>query len=347
MKNNNPDRGLLLISLLVTVLATIIAGLILSADSTDPIKTVMLFVQDGFTVSPDTGGQFLENGSTTEQQFIEPPPPPAAETSDEIPAPVETTVSPVDTVKPPETTRPEDTTRPSSTSRPEATTRPNVTTRPVETTRPPETTKPETTPPETQPIVSDEEYFSSSLFIGDSRTAGFYLYAKIPNATYFGATSMSVYSAFGSKTISETGSTKGQNLVTALSEKQYKQIYIMLGINEIGSDPGNIASNYLKLINSIKQYQPEAKIIIQSNMHVTKKKSDSSPKTFSNSRIDALNGKLAALADGKTVFYLGFEEIFDDSTGAMDPTYSGDGVHLKASCYKKWRDWIKENGKIY
>ena len=57
--------------------------------------------------------------------------------------------------------------------------------------------------------------------------------------------------------------------------------------------------------------------------------------------------RLAALADNKKIFYIGFEEIFDGEDGAMSPEYSGDGVHLYAKCYKLWRDWILENGKIY
>ena len=61
----------------------------------------------------------------------------------------------------------------------------------------------------------------------------------------------------------------------------------------------SIVSNYTKVIEYIQQYQPDAKIIIQSNMHVTKKKSDANPNTFSNARIDELNRRLAALADNK------------------------------------------------
>jgi lysophospholipase L1-like esterase len=82
-------------------------------------------------------------------------------------------------------------------------------------------------------------------------------------------------------------------------------------------------------------------------MHVTKKKSDANPNTFSNARIDELNRRLAALADNKKIFFLNFVSVFDDSTGNMSTEYSGDGVHLYAKCYKLWRDWILENGKIY
>ena len=204
--------------------------------------------------------------------------------------------------------------------------------------KPPETTK---------PPVSNEEYFSDVLFLGDSRTVGFALYARIPNATYFARTSMNVSNVF-KENPSETSDTKSyKDLSDLLTKKKFGKIYILLGINEIGYSYSWIVSNYSKTLEYIRIYQPDAKIIIQSNMHVTKKKSDANPNTFSNARIDELNGLLSKLADGKNIFYLGFEEIFDGPDGAMSPDYSGDGVHLYGKCYKLWRDWILENGKIY
>jgi lysophospholipase L1-like esterase len=157
---------------------------------------------------------------------------------------------------------------------------------------------------------------------------------------------MNVYNVFDDK-VSETKDTSSYNLAELLSAKKFGKIYILLGINEIGYSYSSVVNNYSTVIDYIRQYQHDAKIIIQSNMHVTKKKSDSNPNTFSNSRIDELNRRLSALADNKKIFYLGFEEIFDDASGAMSAEYSGDGVHLYAKCYKLWRDWILENGKIY
>ena len=158
---------------------------------------------------------------------------------------------------------------------------------------------------------------------------------------------MNVYNVFDDKA-SETSDTKSYgNLADLLTKKKFGKIYILLGINEIGYSYTSIVSNYTKVIEYIQQYQPDAKIIIQSNMHVTKKKSDANPNTFSNVRIDELNRRLAALADNKKIFYLNFVSIFDDSTGNMSTEYSGDGVHLYGKCYTLWRDWILENGKIY
>jgi lysophospholipase L1-like esterase len=327
----------------MTVVIAIGAGLLVSADSTNPIETLMFFVRDGVTSAIERNESEVLEGEDTEPIFIPP----------DLTFPPETTAEDI--------TLPETTSTPDVTNEPEATTdAPGTTQSHVETTRNPGTTKePDTTkkPETTAPVTtkapdttkapqSNEEYFSDVLFLGDSRTVGFYLYAKIPGATYFARTSMNVYNVFDDK-VSETKDTSSYNLAELLSAKKFGKIYILLGINEIGYSYSSVVNNYSTVIDYIRQYQPDAKIIIQSNMHVTKKKSDSNPNTFSNSRIDELNRRLSALADNKKIFYLGFEEIFDDASGAMSAEYSGDGVHLYAKCYKLWRDWILENGKIY
>ncbi len=331
----------------MTLVVAIAAGLLISADSMNPIETLMFFVRDGFTTTENNGGVDVLEGEDTEPDFIVPDISfPSVTTEEEITAP-ETTLTPEVSTDPPETTRP-NTNPPETTKKPPETTvkPPETTVRPPETTvKPPETTvRPTDT---TKPPVSDEEYFSDTLFLGDSRTVGFALYARIPNATYFARTSMNVSNVFDDKP-SETSDTKSYaNLSELLTEKKFERIYILLGINEIGYSYTWIINNYSKTLEYIRMYQPDAKIILQSNMHVTKKESDANPSTFSNSRIDELNSRISKLADGKNVYYLGFEQIFDGADGAMSSDYSGDGVHLYGKCYKLWRDWILENGKIY
>ena len=331
----------MLISLIATILIAVVGGLIVSADSTNPIETLMFFFRDGATSAPVTEAEVIE-GEDTEPVFIRPTVTLPETTAEDVTVP-ETTTAP-EVTESPETTAE----TPVTTQSPPETTKKADTTKVPDTTKKHETTAPVTTktPDTTKKPQSDEEYFSDTLFLGDSRTVGFYLYARIPGATYFARTSMNVYNVFDDK-VSETKDTSSYNLAELLAERKFGKIYILLGINEIGYSHSSVVKNYTSVIEYIKQYQPEAKIIIQSNMHVTKKKSESNPSTFANSRIDELNRRLAALADNQKVFYLGFEEIFDDESGAMDPTYSGDGVHLYAKCYKLWREWILENGKIY
>ena len=334
----------------MTLVIAICAGLLISVESSNPLETLMFYVRDGFTSqdAPEAGSDVLDNGEGGEPEFIVPDITfPEDVTTDEVIVAPETTLSPETTTEP----KPETTVSGGDTTRtPETTKKPTETTKAPETTQTPETTKKEetTTPATTTKPVSDEEYFSDVLFLGDSRTVGFALYAPIPGATYFARTSMTVYNVFA-KSPSQTSDTEFySDLADLLTKKKFGKIYILLGINEVGYPSlSDVAKKYSTLIDYIKMCQPDAKIIIQSNMHVTKKKSDANPNSFSNARIDELNRRLSELADGKTVFYLGFEEIFDGADGAMSSDYSGDGVHLYAKCYKLWRDWIKENGKIY
>lgn len=367
LKNSIPDRGVLLICLIATVLIAIFGGLLISAESANPIETFMFFFRDGMTVPENTeklehSGEVSDeptfivpdityNEQTSGDSVTVPDATLAPETTRSPETSAEQTVVTTDrsetTVKSPDTTKhPETTKAPDTTKKPETTKAPDTTKKP-ETTKTPETTRPApVTSPSTTAPQNDEDYFSDALFLGDSRTVGFYLYARIPGATYFARTSMNVYNAFDKK-VSETSDTASYDLAELLTKKKFGKIYILLGINEIGYSYTSIVSNYSKIIDYIKQYQPDAKIIIQSNMHVTKKKSDANPNTFSNTRIDELNRRLSQLADNKKVFYLGFEKIFDGADGAMSSEYSGDGVHLYGKCYKLWRDWMLENGKIY
>ena len=203
----------------------------------------------------------------------------------------------------------------------------------------------ETEPQPEIEILTPEEYFSRTLFIGDSRTVGLSKYGKIKGASYFARTSMSVFNCFADKK-SETG-TGNLNLEEYLKKNSFDRIYILLGVNEIGSSANTITTRYKKIIDKIHSIQPEAVVVIQSNMHVTLKKSNANPKTFNNTRIDKLNSSLSALADNERIFYLGFESIFDDKTGNMNPDYTGDGVHLKAKYYKLWRDYLTTEGMVY
>lgn len=371
MKKKNENtllHGMLIVAVVLTTLVAIVLGLIVSVKPGNPIKTVMLYIQNGFQIPEDDvkkDPQTDENGQTEEPDefdendiFTLPPGIiiPEETKKDEITAP--TIVPPVvedteaqkeDTVPPSETDKPG--TKPTSTDKiPEETKKPDVTDTPA--TLPPVTDPPVTTQPSgsvsPSDRVNDPNYFNDALFIGDSRTVGFYNYAKIEGATYFGRTSMTVKTCFND-TPSETG-TGDYNLAQLLQKNTYGKIYILLGINEIGYSLSWIDNNYKQIIATIKALQPNTIIIIQSNMHVTKSKSEApgsggKPNPFRNENIDTLNARLATYADNETVFYLDTTTPFDDESGNLRAEYSGDGVHFKGKIYSIWRDYIINNGK--
>ncbi|MBR6478241.1 MAG: acylhydrolase, partial [Lachnospiraceae bacterium] len=86
--------------------------------------------------------------------------------------------------------------------------------------------------------------------------------------------------------------------------------------------------------------QPNAKIIIQSIMLVTQKRS-SKGDFVKNSSIMERNEAIAQLADGVNVFYLDVNEAIVDESGGMNPAYTTDGVHLKAKYVPLWTEYLK------
>ena len=176
-----------------------------------------------------------------------------------------------------------------------------------------------------------------ALFIGDSRTVGLMEYAGIDDADYFCTVGMSVYDIHkNSVSVPNVGKV---TLTELLNGKKYGKIYIMLGINEVGYKFSSTVEKYSELIEFIKDKQPDAVIFIQANLHVSKSRSDSD-KVVNNTAINGLNAELAKLADGKSIFYLDANILFDDEAGGLSADKSGDSTHLYAKYYREWGEWI-------
>ncbi|MCR5155145.1 MAG: acylhydrolase [Butyrivibrio sp.] len=192
----------------------------------------------------------------------------------------------------------------------------------------------------------DDDYFTDALFIGDSRTVGLSEYCEEldTRATFYAKISLTIYDCM-SKEFIKTDDGK-INVETALSQQQYGKIYIMLGINEIGTGNAEYFKNaYSEVIDRIRALQPDAIIYIQGIMHVTEAKS-SVDKYFNNDNINERNQAIAELADNRNIFYLDMNEVVDDGKGNLDRSLSFDDVHLKASSYERWHEFLLHNGII-
>lgn len=206
----------------------------------------------------------------------------------------------------------------------------------------PETTTPATeeittepAPPEPLFVQSDPSYFDDALFIGDSRTVGLYEYGTLKNADYFCSVGLASYKI-------DSEYVDGYSIYDKLSANQYGKIYVMLGINECGNDFDYTVNSFTNLINTIKEYQPDAYIYILASLHVTQVR-QSQGDTITNENIDRLNVAQGELADNQTVFYLDVNEIFDDSEGNLMAECSNDGVHVLAKYYQTWCEWLCRN----
>ncbi len=189
----------------------------------------------------------------------------------------------------------------------------------------------------------DDSYFDDALFIGDSRTVGLRDYAPFENADYFASEGIGTYTLEDTEVEIEGVGEVG--LYTLLKRRQYGKIYIMLGLNEIWAGPEEVAENYKELMTKIRELAPDALIFIQANLYVSASYAEDEP-VFSNDNIRALNRNLSKLANGKDIFYIDVNPLFEDENGNLDDEHTGDGAHVYASLYQEWDEWLKTRGIV-
>lgn len=183
----------------------------------------------------------------------------------------------------------------------------------------------------------NSSYFADALFVGDSRTVGLRDYGNIKNASWFCDVGMSSYN-IDKKTIN----VKGVGNVTfdgLLKKKQFKKVYIMLGINEAGYGLNQTANKYAGIVKRVRAAYPDAIIYIEANLHVSKHKNDTD-KYINNDRLNKLNALMARLANNSNTFFIDINEYFDDVNGNLKSGYTSDGVHPYAKYYASWTNWI-------
>ena len=187
----------------------------------------------------------------------------------------------------------------------------------------------------------DADYFATSLFIGDSRIEGLHHYSGWDKAYFAYKTGLSVFNM-----MSETLNTNDGKctLSEVLENYTFDNIYIMIGINELGSGTvSDFADKYKENLETIRSLQQDARIIILGIMYVTKEYSDSSD-VYNNDNINAKNAAIASFANGTDIFYLDMNPAVVDENMALREDISFDGVHLIAKYYYLWTDFMCSHG---
>ncbi len=192
--------------------------------------------------------------------------------------------------------------------------------------------------PEQEPILLSkaayrsavaDAYFDDVLFIGDSLTNGLELFGTLKNASYFCATSATA-----------AGTLADPALDAHLSTHSYNTVYLMLGINEMGTNPTVYANRMGQLIDLVRSRQPQARICLQTILPVAPEMTWSET-VFSVANIQAANNALRQLADSKNVVLIDTYYAFADQDGRMPDGLTRDGVHLHAKNYAIWCDYLR------
>jgi lysophospholipase L1-like esterase len=116
-----------------------------------------------------------------------------------------------------------------------------------------------------------------------------------------------------------------------------KAFVLMIGTNNAGSDSAEgIASGITKIVETIREKQPQAKILL---LAVFPRGEKASPNPV-REKLSQVNETIAKLDDGKNIFYLDIGDKFLEADGSLSKEIMPDFLHLSAAGYQRWADAI-------
>lgn len=185
-----------------------------------------------------------------------------------------------------------------------------------------------------------EDELADALFIGDSRTVGLFNNCDKPKATFYCSIGLNIQTAFESKAIRLDNGQMG-TVVEALAQgHQFGRVYIGFGTNEMGWPYyDSFIQLYGKLVETIRQYSPNAKIYCESILPVTAAR-ELQGDAINNANVKALNEYIQKFASENGCEYLTCDKAVMGDDGKLPEEASTDGIHLSIEYCKYWLNYI-------
>lgn len=184
----------------------------------------------------------------------------------------------------------------------------------------------------------DAEFYADSCFIGNSFIKNLEEEDIIEGADYICEDKLDVSDALTDEP--ENSSVVYINELN--TNKNYKKIFMAFGAEEIGwEDNDEFISEYKKVIDKAKKYQPDAEIYLLSVIPVSK--DAEGELDYTNDDIKKLNKEIKELAKTKDVVYCDIFNTLSNSKGYLSESASEDGINLDRSYYEKSFVYIQKN----
>lgn len=130
------------------------------------------------------------------------------------------------------------------------------------------------------------------------------------------------------------------NLEDAIAESQVERMYILIGSNDIASDPQReiFFENWDIMLERIREKSPDVDIVIISNIpqYASEPESQSDHFIKYNTLIEEYNIQMRQYCQENDCLYLDLYYYIQDHCGRMPGEYNLDGYHLNETGYHVW-----------
>ena len=181
---------------------------------------------------------------------------------------------------------------------------------------------------------ADDSFFAHSCMIGNSLTGGFLLMSGlggIVDCIY--ETGATVYNTLKSRTMD----------MRHLRRNAYSDVYLVLGLNELGNDSEEFARCYGEIVDYVREREPSANIILVSVTPMEKWVHESQWNYQTMDMVFTFNDVLQQLCAEKNCWYLDLCSVLLDEEGFLreEIAYHGDGMHFEANGYELWAEYMR------
>lgn len=191
--------------------------------------------------------------------------------------------------------------------------------------------------------VADDSFFDKTVFLGDSRTEGLQLFSGLKHGEFYWARGMTVFrtSSEDYRVFEVDG--KEYNMVELLALKQYDNVYIMLGVNELGYPAESYESGLGKLLDKVLELQPSAVVYLQvmPPLNDAMCRQNGLASYINNENLSKFNEAIVRQAAAKRVVLLNTAEAYTGPDGQLPAELANDGCHFSYGGYTLWADYLR------
>ena len=189
--------------------------------------------------------------------------------------------------------------------------------------------------------IGTDAFFDDAAFIGDSRTEGFQYWSGIKNGTCLWKRGLSVYTV-NDKRFTWDFNGSSYTLYNLLAQRQFGKVYLMLGINELGSNSATYEQRLSQLVDRILETQPNAVLYMLTMPPLNDQKARANlGAKFNNTNLNTFNEAIIRVATEKKAVLLNLAEVYRDENGQLPYNLASDGCHFISSAYARWGEYLR------